>query len=109
MKNIPRLLLDCSAVNDQIIWIRLHGYPFNMMMIHVYVPMNDATEDVDQFYDHIQFEINRTCKTRCAACDWRLECRSLKYQGRKCRLYDLRNHKKAREYLTIFPTPVISS
>lgn len=40
-----------------------------MMMIHVYAPMNDAKEDVDQFYDHVQFEINRTCKTRCAACD----------------------------------------
>lgn len=52
-----------KAVNECIITIRLFDNPLELMVIQVYAPTTDAEEEhIDGFYDHVQFEFDKTCK-----------------------------------------------
>lgn len=59
-----RAVFGYTATNDQIILIRLHGQPFNMLIIEVCLPKTDAEqEEVNKFYGQIVIWIfNSTCK-----------------------------------------------
>ena len=47
--------LKCSLKNDRMISVRLQGKPFNITVIQVYAPTNNAKEaEVEQFYEDLQ-------------------------------------------------------
>ena len=47
--------LRCNLKNDRMISVRLQGKPFNIIVIQVYAPTNNAEEvEVEQFYQDVQ-------------------------------------------------------
>ena len=61
-KKFTRAVMKYKAVNDRLISIRLRGTLVNTTIIQVYTPTPDAEqEEVDEFYEQVQAEINRTC------------------------------------------------
>ena len=62
-KKLERTIMKYNAVSERLISIRLRGTPVNITIIQVYAPTTDAEqEEVDEFYDQVQAEIDRTCK-----------------------------------------------
>ena len=54
-KRVRNAVLVCSLKNDRMISVRLKGKPFNITVIQVYAPTNNAEEaEVEQFYFSLQ-------------------------------------------------------
>ena len=48
-------VLGCNLKNDRMISVCFQGKPFNITVIEVYAPTNNAEEaEVDQFYEDLQ-------------------------------------------------------
>ena len=56
-------VLGCSLKNDRMISVHFQGKPFNITVIQVYAPTNNAKEaEVDQFYEDLQELLDLTPK-----------------------------------------------
>ena len=54
-KRIRNAVLGCNLKNDRMISVCFQGKPFNIMVIQVYAPTNNAEEvEVEQFYEDLQ-------------------------------------------------------
>ena len=62
-KRVRNAVLGCNLKNDRMISVRLQGKPFNITVIQVYAPTNDAEEaEVEQFYEDLQDLLELTPK-----------------------------------------------
>ena len=62
-KRVRNALLGRNLKNDRMISIRLQGKPFNITVIQVYVPTNNAEEaEVERFYEDLQDLVELTPK-----------------------------------------------
>ena len=62
-KIIRNAVLGCNHKNDRMIFVRLQGKPFNIMVIQVYAPTSNAEEaEVEQFYKDLQDLLELTPK-----------------------------------------------
>ena len=60
-KRIRNAVLGCNLKNDRMISVRLQGKPFNITVIQVYAPTNNAEEaEVERFYEDLQDLLNLT-------------------------------------------------
>ena len=54
-KRVWNAVLGCNLKNDRMISVRFQGKPFNITVIQVYAPTNNAEEaEVEQFYEDPQ-------------------------------------------------------
>ena len=55
-KRVQNAVLGCSLKNDRMISVHFQGKPFNIKVIQVYVPTNNAEEEaeVEWFYEDLQ-------------------------------------------------------
>ena len=54
-KRVQNAVLGCNLKNDRMISVRFQGKPFNITVIQVYAPTNNAEEaEVEQFYEDRQ-------------------------------------------------------
>ena len=54
-KRVRNAVLGCNLKNDRTISVRLQGKQFNIIVIQVYAPTNNAEEaEVEWFYDDLQ-------------------------------------------------------
>ena len=54
-KRVWNAVLGCNLKNDRMISVRLQGKPFNITVIQVYAPTNNAEEaEVERFYEELQ-------------------------------------------------------
>ena len=54
-KRVQNAVLGCNLKNDRVISVRFQGKPFNITVIQVYAPINNAEEaEVEQFYEDLQ-------------------------------------------------------
>ena len=54
-KRVQNAVLGCNLKNDRMISVRFQGKPFNITVIQVYAPTNNAEEvEVEWFYEDIQ-------------------------------------------------------
>ena len=54
-KRVQNAVLGCNLKNDRLISVRLQGKQFNIIVIQVYAPTNNAEEtEVEQFYEDLQ-------------------------------------------------------
>ena len=54
-KRVQNAVLGCNLKNDRMIYVRFQGKPFNITIIQVYAPTNNAEEaEVEQFYEDLQ-------------------------------------------------------
>ena len=54
-KRVQNTELGCNPKNDRMILVPLTGKPFNIMVIQVYAPTTEDSEDeVDQFFEDLQ-------------------------------------------------------
>ena len=52
---VRNAVLGCNLKNDRMISVHFQGKPFNIMVIQVYTPTNNAEEaDVEWFYEDLQ-------------------------------------------------------
>ena len=53
-KRVQNAVLECSLKNDRMISVRFQGKPFNITVIQVYAPTNNAEEaEVEWFYEDL--------------------------------------------------------
>ena len=54
-KRVWNAVLGCSLKNDRMIMVHFQGEPFDVTVIHIYVPTTNAKEaEVDQFYEDLE-------------------------------------------------------
>ena len=62
-KRLQNAELGCNLKNDRVISVHFQGKPFNIMVIQVYAPTNNAEEaEVEQFYEDLQDLLELTSK-----------------------------------------------
>ena len=62
-KRVRNAVLGCNLKNDRMISIRFQGKSFNIMVIQVYAPTNNAEEaEVEWFYEDLQDLLELTPK-----------------------------------------------
>jgi len=61
-KRVRNAVLACNLKNDRMIPVHFQGKPFNITVIHVYAPTNNA-EEGEQLYKDIQGLLELTPKT----------------------------------------------
>ena len=62
-KRVQNALLGCNLKNDRMISVRFQGKLFNITVIQVYAPTNNAEEDaVEWFYEDLQDLLELTPK-----------------------------------------------
>ena len=62
-KRVQNAVLGCNLKNDRMISVCFQGKPFNITVIQVYVPTNNAEEaEVEQFYEDLQGLLELTPK-----------------------------------------------
>ena len=62
-KKVQKAVLGCSIKNDRMISVHFQGKPFNITVIQVFAPTNNAEEaEVDQLYKHLQDLLDITPK-----------------------------------------------
>ena len=63
-QRVQNAVLGCSLKNDRIISVQFQGKPFNITVIQIYDPTNNAEEaEVEQFYENLQDLLELTPKT----------------------------------------------
>jgi len=60
-KRLQNALIGCNLKNDRMISVRFQGKLFNIMVIQVYAPINNAKE-AEQFYKDLQDLLELTPK-----------------------------------------------
>ena len=54
-KRVQNAVLGCNLKNDRMISVRFQGKPFNIAVIQVYTPTNNAEEsEFEPFYEDLQ-------------------------------------------------------
>ena len=54
-QRVQNAVLGCSLKNDRMISVHFQGKPFNITIIQVYAPTNNAEEtEVERFYEDLQ-------------------------------------------------------
>ena len=54
-KRVQNAVLGCNLKNNRLISVRFQGKPFNITVIQVYAPTNNAEEaEVERFYEDLQ-------------------------------------------------------
>ena len=54
-KRVHNTVFGCNLKNDRMILVHFQGKPFNITVIQVYAPTNDAEEaEVDQFFEDLE-------------------------------------------------------
>ena len=54
-KRVQNVVLGCNLKNNRMISVRFQGKPFNITVIQVYAPTNNAEEaEVERFYEDLQ-------------------------------------------------------
>ena len=53
-KRVQNAVLKCNLKNDRMISVHVQGKPFNITVIQVYAPTNNAKTEVEQFYEDLQ-------------------------------------------------------
>ena len=53
-KRIQNAVVECNLKNDRMISVHVQGKPFNITVIQVYAPTNNAKTEVEQFYEDLQ-------------------------------------------------------
>ena len=62
-KRVQNAVLGCNIKNDRMISVHFQGKPFNITVIQVYAPTNNAEEaDVEWFYEYLQDLLELTPK-----------------------------------------------
>ena len=61
-KRIQKAVLECNLKNDRMISVHVQGKPFNITVIQVYAPTNNAKTEVEQFYEDLQDLLELTPK-----------------------------------------------
>ena len=62
-KRVWNAVLGCNLKNDRMISVRLQGKPFNIMVIQVWAPTNNAEEaEIERFYEDLQDSLELTPK-----------------------------------------------
>ena len=62
-KRVHNTVFGCNLKNDRIILVHFQGKPFNIIVIQVYAPTNNAEEaEVEGFYEDLQDLIELTLK-----------------------------------------------
>ena len=62
-KRVRSALLGCNLKNDRMISVHFQGKPFNITVIQVYAPTNNAEEaEVERFYEDLQDFLELTPK-----------------------------------------------
>ena len=62
-KRVRNAVLGCNLKNDRMISIRFQGEPFNITVIQVYAPTNNAEEaEVEWFYEDLRDLLELTPK-----------------------------------------------
>ena len=62
-KRVRNAVLGCSLKNDRMISVRFQGKPYNITVIQVYAPTNNAGEaEVERFYEDLQDLLELTPK-----------------------------------------------
>ena len=62
-KRVRNAVLGCNLKNDRVISIHLQGKPFNISVIQVYAPTNNAEEaEGERFYEDLQDPLELTAK-----------------------------------------------
>ena len=62
-ERVRNAVLECNLKNDRMISVHLQGKPFNITVIQVYAPTNNAEEaEVEQFYQDLQDLLELTPK-----------------------------------------------
>ena len=78
-KRVRNAVLGCSLKNDRMISVHLQGKLFNITVIQVCAPTNNAEEaEVDRFYEDLQELLELTPPKRCPFHYRGLECKSRK-------------------------------
>ena len=78
-KRVQNAVLGCNLRNDRMISVHFQGKPFNITVIQVYAPTNNAEEaEVEWFYEDLQDLLELTPKRRCPFHYRGLECKSRK-------------------------------
>ena len=53
-KRVQNTVLGCNLINDRMISLHFQGKPFNITVIQVYAPTNNAEEaDIERFYEDL--------------------------------------------------------
>ena len=62
-KRVRDAVLGCNLKNDRMISVHFQGKPFNITVIQVYAPTNNAEEaEVERFYEDLQDLLELTSK-----------------------------------------------
>ena len=62
-KRVRNAVLGCNLKNDRMIYVRFQGKPFNITVIQVYDPTNNAEKaEVERFYEDLQELLELTLK-----------------------------------------------
>ena len=62
-KRVQNAVLECNLKNDRMISVHFQGKPFNITVIQVYAPTNNAEEaEVERFYEDLQDLLELTPK-----------------------------------------------
>ena len=76
-KRVQNAIFGCNLKNDRMISVHFQGKPFNITVIQVYAPTNNAEEaEVEWFYEDLQDLLELTPKKRCPFHYMGLECKS---------------------------------
>ena len=63
-KRVQNSVHGCTLKNDSMIFVHFQGKPFNIRVIQVYAPTNNAEDaEVEQFYEDLQDLLELTPKT----------------------------------------------
>ena len=78
-KRVQNSVLGCNLKKDRMIYVHFQGKPFNIMVIQVYAPTNNAEEaEVEWYYEDLQDLLELTPKKRCPSHYSGLECKNRK-------------------------------
>ena len=78
-KRVQNAVLGCNLKNNRMISVHFQGKPFNITVIQVYAPTNNAEEaEAERFYEDLQDLLELTPKKRCPFHYRGLECKEVK-------------------------------
>ena len=78
-KRVQNAVLGCILRNNKMILVCFKGKPFNITVIQVYAPINNAKEaEFEWFYEDLQDLLELTPKKRCSFHHRGLQCKSRK-------------------------------
>ena len=102
-KRIQNAVLECNLKNDRMISVHVQGKPFNITVIQVYAPTNNAKTEVEQFYEDLQDLLELTPKTSVLFIigDWKAKVGSQEIPGITGK-FGLGVQNEARQRLTKF-------